>query len=75
MNHKQLKKENKKIRQKLFQAYGRLAIANRTVHDQMKHIEMLNRQLDKQDKAIERKDAQFLGLRMAYQDALINNEV
>jgi len=50
----------------------KLAIANETVYKQMKHIEMLNRQLDLQDKAIERKDKQFLGLRSAYQDEVIN---
>ena len=75
MTAKILKRKNKKLSQKLFSAYGRLAIANRTIHDQMKYIEMIDRQLDVYDKAIERKDAQFLGLRMAYQDALINNEV
>lgn len=53
----------------------RLGIANSTVHKQMQHIEMLNKQLDQYDKAIERKDAQWLGLRMAFQDALINNQV
>lgn len=53
----------------------RLGIANSTVHKQMQHIEMLNRQLEQQDRAIERKDAQWIGLRMAFQDALINNQV
>ena len=43
-----------------------LAIANGTVYSQMQHIEMLNKQLDVQDKAIARKDKQFLGLRSAY---------
>jgi len=67
----------------------RLGIANSTVCKQIdeitqltdiiqsyvKHIEMINRQLEQQDKAIERKDSQWLGLRMAFQDALINNQV
>jgi len=52
----------------------RLGIANSTVYKLQQHIEKLNRQLDAQDKAIERKDAQWLGLRMAFQDALINNQ-
>jgi hypothetical protein len=51
---------------------AKLNIANNTVHRQMNHIEMLNKQLDQQDKAIERKDRQFLGLRCAYQDEIIN---
>ena len=68
MTYKQLKKENKELKNKLNSA-------NRAVAMQMDHIAILNRQLDVQDKAIERKDAQFLGLRKAYQDALINNEV
>ena len=51
----------------------RLGIANATIYKMQNHIEMLNRQLDQQDKAIERKDKQFLGLRMAYADEVINN--
>jgi predicted RNase H-like nuclease (RuvC/YqgF family) len=51
----------------------KLNIANNTVAKQMEHIEMLNRQLELQDKAIEYKDKQFLGLRSAYRDELINN--
>ena len=37
-----------------------------------KIIAMLEKQLEQQDKAIERKDKQFLGLRSAYQDEIIN---
>ena len=50
----------------------KLGIANGTVASLMEHIDMLNKQLSQQDKAIERKDKQFLGLRTAYQDEIIN---
>jgi hypothetical protein len=46
MTIKQLKRKNKKLSQQLFQSRGRTAIANRTVYEQMQHIEMLNRELD-----------------------------
>ena len=36
------------------------------------YIKVLEKQLLQQDKAIERKDAQFLGLRSAYADEIIN---
>lgn len=45
-----------------------------TIEKMSNHIALLNGQLDQQDKAIERKDAQWLGLRSAFQDALINNQ-
>ena len=51
---------------------GKLDMANGTVAGLMKHIDMLNKQLSQQDKAIDRKDKQFLGLRTAYQDEIIN---
>ena len=60
MNKKELKRQ--------------LGIANNTIHKQMNHIDMLNKQLAQQDKAIERKDKQFLGLRSAYQDEIINKD-
>ena len=50
----------------------KLNMANGTVGNLMEHIDMLNKQLAQQDKAIERKDKQFLGLRTAYQDEIIN---
>ena len=50
----------------------KLNMANGTVANLMEHIDMLNKQLAQQDKAIERKDKQFLGLRTAYQDEIIN---
>jgi hypothetical protein len=50
----------------------RLGIANSTVHKQLKHIEMLDSQLLQQDRAIERKDRQFEGLKACYKDDLIN---
>ena len=50
----------------------KLNMANGTVASLMEHIDMLNKQLAQQDKAIDRKDKQFLGLRTAYQDEIIN---
>jgi uncharacterized phage infection (PIP) family protein YhgE len=41
----------------------KLNMANGTVANLMEHIDMLNKQLAQQDKAIERKDKQFLGLK------------
>lgn len=38
-------------------------------------IEMLEKQLKQQDAAIERKDKQFLGLRSAYADEIINKSL
>lgn len=61
-----------KTKARILDLEQRLGIAKGTVYKQMKHIEMLNRQLDLQDKAIERKDKQFLGLRSAFQDEIIN---
>ena len=52
-----------------------LAVANTTVYKQMKHIEMLNRQLEQQDSAIIRKDMQFEGLKACYKDDLINGRL
>ena len=39
------------------------------------YIKVLENQLQQQDKAIERKDMQFQGLKAAYKDDLINNLV
>ena len=64
--------KKRKLQRTLALVEEKLGTANKTVHDQMKHIDMINRQLDLQDKAIERKDNQFLGLRCAYQDEIIN---
>ena len=50
----------------------KLNMANGTVASLMEHIDMLNKQLAQQDKAIDRKDKQFFGLRTAYQDEIIN---
>ena len=50
----------------------KLNMANATVAGQMEYIEMLERQLTITEKAINRKDEQFLGLRSAYQDEIIN---
>jgi len=53
----------------------KLNMANATVAGQMKYIETLERRLTETEKAIERKDKQFLGLRSAYQDEIINKEI
>jgi hypothetical protein len=53
----------------------RLGIANSTVHKQLKHIEILERQLLQQENAIERKDRQFEGLKACYKDDLINGRL
>lgn len=60
-----LRKQIKELNEKLW-------IANNAVQNQMSHIKMLNKQLNQQDIAIERKDKQFFGLRCAYQDEIIN---
>jgi hypothetical protein len=62
------------LEDELHETQEKLNSANRAIKMQIDHIEMLNRQLDQQDKAIERKNAQWLGLRMAFQDALINGQ-
>jgi DNA repair exonuclease SbcCD ATPase subunit len=49
--------------------------ANAIIAKQIKHIEMLNSQLEQQDKAIERKDKQFEGLKACYKDDLINGRL
>lgn len=60
------------LENKLYETQEKLNSANRAIKSQSYHIEMLNRQLEQQDKAIERKDQQFLGLRSAYRGDLIN---
>lgn len=66
--------KKKELKQELEETKRMLGIANGTVAGQIKVIQMLERQLEMQDKAIERKDKQFLGLRSAYQDEIINKE-
>ena len=63
------------LNDKIEELERKLASANRAVKMQMDHIQMLNRQLEQQDKAIERKDMQFEGLKAAYKDDLINGLV
>ena len=65
MKYKKLKKLNEENEIKL-------GIANGTVYKQMQHIEMLNRHLEIQDKAIDRKDEQYSALKKLYKDDLIN---
>jgi sensor histidine kinase regulating citrate/malate metabolism len=63
------------LEDQLHETQEKLNSANRAIKMQMDHIAMLNRQMEVMETAIERKDAQWLGLRMAFQDALINNQV
>lgn len=79
MKKKELKKHIKELQEKL-------NLANKTVKLQIDQIENLYIKIDAQknfigtleghieiaEKAIERKDKQFLGLRSAYQDEIIN---
>jgi len=51
-----------------------LSIANQTVLKQMKHIEMLNRQLEQSDLYITRKDEENAVLKRMYRDDIINGE-
>lgn len=60
------------LEDELHETKEKLHNANLAIKSQMDHIAMLDKQLEQQDKAIERKDAQFLGLRSAYRDDLIN---
>jgi len=53
----------------------KLSGANNIIAKQIKHIEMLDSQLEQQDKAIERKDKQFYGLKACYKDDLINGRL
>lgn len=48
---------------------------NKTIEAQKNIIAMLENQLRQQDKAIEYKDLQFLGLKSAYKDDLINSQI
>lgn len=59
----------------LAETQEKLNNANMAIKAQMDHIEMLNQQLDVQDKAIERKDRQFEGIKAAYKDDLINGNL
>jgi hypothetical protein len=68
MTFKQLKYENKRLTECL-------AVSNKTVLEQMKHIEMLNRQLDQQDHYLIRKDEENNLLKRMYRDDIINNYV
>lgn len=62
----------KEAKKQLEETKTKLDIANKSVEQHIEIIAMLGKQLAQQDKAIARKDAQFLGLRSAYQDEIIN---
>lgn len=49
------------LEQEIEELHRVIGISNGTVAKQIDHIAMLNRQLEQQDHAIERKDAQWLG--------------
>jgi hypothetical protein len=65
MTKKELKKENKLLLELLEES-------SRGHKHKDSIIDMLQRQIEIQDKAIERKDRQFFGLKEAYKDDLIN---
>lgn len=74
-------KANVDISLELEETKEKLAISNQAVRvlsnaneNLAKYIEALEKQLEQQDKAIVRKDEQFLGLRKAYEDEIINNK-
>jgi len=64
---------NKRLRGLLDETNAKLNLANRTIKEQMDLIDIQERQLMQQDKAIERKDRMFEALKMLYKDDLINN--
>ena len=64
---------NKQLRKLLDETNAKLNIANRTIKEQIDFIDIQERQLIQQDKAIERKDRLFEALKMLYKDDLINN--
>ena len=63
----------KQLRKFLDETNAKLNIANRTIKEQMSFIDLMDKQLSQQDKAIERKDRMFEALKMLYKDDLINN--
>jgi hypothetical protein len=74
-----MKKKYKRLLQIHTSTLTQLREANQKIDTRNLHIKALNdtietleRYMKQQDKAIERKDAQFLGLRMAFQDEIIN---
>ena len=64
---------NKQLRQRLDETNAKLNLANMRIKEQMDFIDIQERQLMQQDKAIERKDRMFEALKMLYKDDLINN--
>ena len=63
----------KQLRKLLDETNANLNISNRTIEEQMSFIDLMDKQLLQQDKAIERKDRMFEALKMLYKDDLINN--
>jgi len=64
---------NKQLKKLLNETNAKLNLANRTIKEQMSFIDLMDKQLLQQDKAIERKDRMFEALKMLYKDDLINN--
>lgn len=62
----------KKLKEKLAIANQAVQVLENDISNLVKYIDELEKQLELQDKAIIRKDEQFLGLRKAYQDEIIN---
>jgi molybdopterin converting factor small subunit len=74
-----MKKKYKRLLQIHTSTLAQLREANEKIDTRNLHIKALNdtietleRYMKQQNKSIERKDAQFLGLRMAFQDEIIN---
>ena len=59
----------------LLETEEKLNNANNIIAKQINHIATLDRQLLQQDKAIERKDLQFEGLKACYKYDLINGRL
>ena len=64
--------KKKELKQKLNEANKIVFLQMDEIGKLNKIIDILEKQLEQQDKAIERKDKQFLGLRSAFQDEIIN---
>ena len=67
--------KKKELKRLLREAQDKLNMASAIVGRQMAFIDTLENQLKVQDKAIERKDLQFQGLKAAYKDDLINGQI
>ena len=67
--------KKKELKRLLRETQDKLNMASTIVGRQMTFIDTLENQLKVQDKAIERKDLQYQGLKAAYKDDLINGQI